>query len=189
MCFPSSISTIIVIVPAPSANISCQFIPDMEQQGGLSRNPDSKGFPQSSYAPASGSPFVSWCASGCYVRFTSGCSLAATSTTAPSLPVRCLGSISPTISDAFHGCSHQPYMNSHPLEEPPHDLHTGQLIAQHNGSKYSNISNTTFSFITCLLHCHDAGAFLGHTQLPAQSTATSSADTGVAEPKVRYMGS
>jgi hypothetical protein len=46
MCFPSSISTIIVIVPAPSANISCQFIPDMEQQGGLSRNPDSKGFPQ-----------------------------------------------------------------------------------------------------------------------------------------------
>jgi hypothetical protein len=115
--------------------------------------------------------------------------MAATSTTAPSLPVRCLGSISLTISDAFHGCSNQPYMNSHPLEEPPHDLHTGQLIAQRNGSKYSNISNTTFSFIPCLLHCRDAGAFLGHTQLPAQSTATFSADTGVAEPKVWYMGS
>jgi len=44
MCPPSSIYTIIVIVPAPSANFSCRFIIDMEQQGGLSRNTDSKGF-------------------------------------------------------------------------------------------------------------------------------------------------
>jgi len=49
---PSSVGTIFVIVPAPSPNVSSQFVLDMEGYEGIPRSPDVKQFASIGPSPA-----------------------------------------------------------------------------------------------------------------------------------------
>jgi len=95
---PSSVGTIFVVVPAPSANVSSQFIIDI--YGAVRRNIQEPGFktvrPWKSQAPPSSTPFVSRRAGSSHSRFPCGRSSAATTAAAPCSPVQCLVPISPS---------------------------------------------------------------------------------------------
>ena len=95
ICPPSSVGTIFVVVPAPSANVSSQFVLDMERYEGISRSPDLKRFATIGPSPAVQTPFVSRRAGSSHSRFPPGHSSAATPTAAPCLPIQCLVPISP----------------------------------------------------------------------------------------------
>jgi len=151
------------VVPAPSANISSQFIICMEQYEGISRSQDLKRFASIGPRPAvSYSLHVSECrlqsfkvriVGTLFCRNNRRCSLLARPVPGAYLTTR----------DTFHGHSQQPYTNSRSEEDIPNDLLTGQLIVKGIGSKYLDIRNTAAFFGTRLLPSRDPGTFPGHT--------------------------
>jgi len=95
---PSSVGTIFVVVPAPSANVSSQFV--IYIYGAVRRNIQESGFktvrPWMSQAPPSSTPFVSRRAGSSHSRSALLVhSSAATTAAAPCSPVQCLVPISP----------------------------------------------------------------------------------------------
>jgi len=110
---PSSVGTIIIIVLAPSAHVTDQFIIDMERYGGISSSPDSKWF--ATIAPSPAVQFIVHVSASRHHlhEHTLGNHFLTVASAAPFSPFQCLAPISLTSSDAVHDHSPQLWRISH----------------------------------------------------------------------------